>query len=312
MSLSAGRITACWFTLRCLDRLGGRANRADLLSHASRSSLRSGGLPIRDGIRLAVEGGLIDDQPDHLQMNAIGRDALALGVEDEPTPEVRRFLVSRLLLADPPTWVVYWQGDPAALDLVLPASERKTLTDSGLLPWDETDADLTAWAFWRALGRVPLMAETAAHRKRLGDAGEELSIAHERKRLIRDGHADLAARVQWLARESDAYGFDILSFVGGRSDSARDRLAIEVKTTSLPRSAEFHFFLSAHEWETAQMLSDRYIVHAWTSVDPGPPPVAREPGPNVIASPAIAAHLPEDPTCPERCRWQTAEVYLPV
>lgn len=192
VSLSAGRITACWFTLRCLERLGGSASRSDLLSHASRSSLRSGALPIRDGIRLALEGRLLDQPGEHLQFSSIGLDTLALGTEDEPTPEARRFLVSRLLLADPPTWVVYWQGDPTALDLVLPPSERKTLTDSGLLPWDQTDADLTAWAFWRALGRVPLMAETAAHRKRLGDAGEELSMTHERARLIQDGHPDLA------------------------------------------------------------------------------------------------------------------------
>lgn len=312
VSLTAGRITACWFALRSLHRLGGRASRSDLLAFASRSSLRSGGLPIRDGIRLATEGGLVDELHDGLELTGLGTGALGLGTEDEPTPSARRFLVTRLLLADPPTWVAYWQGDPAALEYVLPSNERRTLTDSGLLPWDDSPTDLDSWAFWRALGRVPLMADTAAHRKRLGDAGEQLSMEFERQRLEGDGRPDLAAQVQWLSRESDAYGFDILSFVGGRGGDADTRIAVEVKTTSLPKAAELHFFLSAHEWETAQQLGDRYVVHVWTRVDPGPPPLAREPGPLFIHTESIAPHLPMAPGCDERCRWQSAEVYLPA
>lgn len=312
VSISPGRITACWFVLRCLERLGGQATRPDLVTVASRSSLRSGGLPIRDGIRLATEGRLIVVHEEDLLLSAEGIDALELGTEDEPTPAARRFLVSRLLLADPPTWVIYWQGDPDSLDHVLPPNERKSLADAGLLPLDDTASDLSIWAFWTALRRVPLMAETAARRKAIGDAGEALSLAHERERLTLDGHPDLAPRVQWLARESDAYGFDILSFVGGSNSDARDHLAIEVKTTSLPRAAALHFFLSAHEWETAQMLGERYIIHAWTRVDPGPPPVPRDSGPIVVSPASIASHLPNSPACDERCRWQTAEIFLPA
>jgi hypothetical protein len=156
------------------------------------------------------------------------------------------------------------------------------------------------------------MTETAAHRKTLGDAGESLSLAHERERLTQDGYPDLAPQVQWLARESDAYGFDILSFVGGSGPNARDHLAIEVKTTSLPRAADLHFFLSAHEWETAQMLGERYVIHAWTRVDPGPPPAAKDPGPTVVSPASIASHLPNSPACDARCRWQTAEIFLPA
>lgn len=312
VSLSAGRITACWFIIRSLDRLGGSATQAELLKSASRTSLRSGGLPVRDGIRLAVEGALANASQDRIQLTEVGSAALMLAREDEPTPEARRFLVTRLLLADPPPWVAYWQGDPEALDYILPGSERKTLVESGLFPPEQEQFNLDSWAFWRALRRVPLMAETAGHRKRLGDAGEHLSMNFERNRLIADGHPELADQVQWLARESDAYGFDILSFKGGLGDSAPTRIAIEVKATSLPRTAELHFFLSSHEWETAALLGDRYQVHVWTAVDPGPPSTAREPGPIFIATDTIAPHLPRAPECELRCHWQTAEIYLPI
>lgn len=132
----------------------------------------------------------------------------------------------------------------------------------------------------------------------------------ERQRLIDDGRPDLAAQVQWLARESDAYGFDILSFMGGRETDADSRIAIEVKASTLPSAAHLHFFLSAHEWETAKLLGDRYRVHAWLNIDPGPPPKAQEQGPIIVASSTIVSHLPETPDCGERCRWYTAEVFL--
>lgn len=310
--LGAGRITACWFALRSLRNLGGEATRGDLITHASRSSLRSGGLPVRDGVTLAVEGGFATLGHDRLTLSQVGDAALRLGKDDEPTAEARRFLVTRLLLADPPSWVAYWQGDAASLDLVLPAGERKTLSDAGLLPPPDDMTDLGGWAFWRALGRVPLMSETAVHRKRLGDAGEQLSVEFERERLRTEGHPTLADGVEWLARESDAYGFDILSFRGGTGYGTDERIAIEVKSTSLPHAAEFHFYLSSHEWETAQRLGSRYRVHAWTAVGPGPPPTAHEPGPLLIEMTSIGSHLPSSPGCNERCRWQTAEIYLPV
>jgi hypothetical protein len=312
VSLSPGRITACWFALRSLQRLGGKASRSELLAYASRTSLRSGGLPIRDGIRLSIEGDLVAQEQNQLQLTEVGISALVLASEDEPTSEARRFLVSRLFLRDPPAWVAYWQGDPDSLQHILPPSERKTLTEAGLLPTSRTHENLDSWAFWQALSRVPLTSETTARLKRLGDAGEHLSMDFERQRLTEDGHPELAAQVQWLARESDAYGFDILSFIGGTGSDADTRIAIEVKATSLPKATELRFFLSAHEWETARLLGDRYRVHVWTRVDPGPPPVVRESGPLLIRPLDISPHLPMAPACDERCRWQVAEIYLPV
>lgn len=308
--MSAGRLTALWVVLRSLDKLGGDADPGELITYASRSALRSGALPIRDGVRLATDGRFIGERTDRYELTQLGRAALSFGIEEEPSPEARRLFVSVLLLRDPPPWVAYWQGDPDTLDLVVPESERRTLADSGLLPPRAVDQDLGSWAFWQALGRVPLMAETAAQHKVIGDAGEELSLNYERQRLQDEGFPELALDVQWLSRESDAYGFDILSFVGRRGPVRNARLAIEVKSSSLPSGALLHFFLSAHEWQTAAELGDRYLVHIWTRVDPGPPPSVRDGGPLIVEAVRLAAHLPGRTSCPDPCRWQTAEIYL--
>lgn len=308
--LTAGRVTALWLVLRSLDKLGGNAAPAELKGYASRSSLRLGALPISDGVLLALQGRLIQDHLQRYELTGLGCAALALGREDEPSPDVRRFLLSVLLLTDPPAWVAYWQGDPDSLDLVIPEGERRTLIDSGILPNQPVGRDLSSWAFWNALKRVPLASEVSNQRKILGNAGEQLSLKYEQQRLTDEGFPALAERVQWVSRESDAYGFDLLSFAGRQGSSPDEHLAIEVKSSALPRGAYLHFFLTAHEWEMATQLTGRYLVHAWNRVDPGPPPVAREGGPIIVDAGTLVNHLPGPAECSEGCRWQTCQIFL--
>jgi hypothetical protein len=312
VALTPGRLTALWLVLRTTQKLGGQGDASEISRYAARSSLRSGALPIADGLRLAREGGFLGEHDARLVLEPLGRRALGLADEDEPPRDARRMFMSVLLLRDPPTWVAYWQGDPGSLDLIVPERERRSLQEAALFPPGDGSDELAGWAFWRALGRVPLMEETAAQRKVIGNAGEELTIAHERERLTSEGFPELAAQVRWLARESDAYGFDVLSYAGRSGASPNTPIAVEVKSSSLPASSNVRFFISAHEWKTASELDDRYIVHLWTRVDPGPPPQARDGGPIVVRPDALSSHLPQPPRCDDPCSWQSAEIHLPI
>jgi hypothetical protein len=161
---------------------------------------------------------------------------------------------------------------------------------------------------------VPLPEQTAIERKVIGDAGEALTIEYERWRLTEQGYVDLAAQVTWLAQESDAYGFDVLSFAGDDRDGlAPDTpIAIEVKSTTLPVGPMFRCFLSAHEWETAIGLGERYVLHLWQAVDPGPPPRSRSETPVVLPASAITEHLPGPAECGDSCGWQSTRIELRV
>lgn len=311
VALTPGRLTALWLILRTVDKLGGEAESTEVQRYAARSSLRSGALPIGDGVQLAREGAFLREHGSRVTLAPLAERALKLADEDEPPQEARRLFLSVLLLRDPPPWVAYWQGSPGSLDLVVPERERRSLEEGALFPPAGSD-DLVTWAFWRALGRVPLMEETADQRKAIGNAGEELTVAHERARLTSEGFPHLAGEVRWLARESDAYGFDVLSYAGASASRPETAIAIEVKSSALPASAYVRFFLSAHEWETACELGDRYRIHIWTRVDPGPPPRARDGGPQLVRPVDLARHLPGAPGCPDPCRWQSAEIHLPV
>ena len=311
--VTRGRLTATWHVLRTLEKLGGQAEASDVISFARRSSLRGGGLPLQDGVRLAREGNFLLDRAGTFALQPLGVRALGLGQEDEPSQDVLRLFVTVLLLRDPPTWVAWWQGAPADIETVIPEGERVVLEDAGLLP-PPSPGDPAGWGWWQALGRVPLPEQTAIERKEIGNAGEALTVEYERWRLTEQGHVDLASQVAWVAQESDAYGFDVLSFAGDDHGdlSPNSAIAIEVKSTTLPAGPVFRCFLTAHEWETAIGLGNRYVLHLWQSVDPGPPPASRNDRPLILPASVLTDHLPGGSNCGDRCAWQSARLELPL
>lgn len=311
--VTRGRLTALWLVLRAVGKLGGQAESSEVLLYARRSGLRGGGLPVRDGMRLAREGSFVVERAGVLGLADLGDRALALANQDEPPAEAIRLFVSVLLLGDPPPWVAWWQGSPEDFDNVIPEGERQAMHDAGFLPVPEPD-DPLGWGWWEAMVRVPLPEQTAIQRKQIGDAGEQLTIEYERWRLAEQGHPELAAQVLWVAQESDAYGFDVLSFAGDDANSLQvnDRIAIEVKSTSLPLRGPFPLYLTAHEWTTARGLGGRYRLHLWHSVEPGPPAQSRAERPIILPAEQLLSHLPGEPPCAEECSWQTAHLLLPV
>lgn len=70
----------------------------------------------------------------------------------------------------------------------------------------------------------------------LGEAGERWVSAIERLELEAVGRSDLAARVEWTAKErGDGFGYDIASF-----EPDGTPIQIEVKTTNLGQKAPFY------------------------------------------------------------------------
>jgi hypothetical protein len=318
--LTPGRLTALWVVLRTLSRFSGAAAApSSLRILAARSSLRSGGLPIDDGYQLGLSAGFLTESAGPTtELGILGSLALRLGDEDEPNREVVRLFLSVLTFSYPPPWVAFWQGDPSSLTLVLPDPDQRLLERAELLPIPGPE-DFTGWMWWKALARVPLPMETAGFRKAVGDAGEELSVEYERRRLTADGFPELARLIRWVGRESPAYGFDIASFWGrdptGQGGAPREPtgpLAIEVKSIATPGGPRFPLYLSYHEWETARELHDRYLFHLWDGISPGPELRSHRERPMLVTPQEVAPHLPAAAPCSELCRWQTTYVELPL
>jgi hypothetical protein len=112
--------------------------------------------------------------------------------------------------------------------------------------------------FMAAIGRKYDVAERDARNSKLGKAGEELVLHHERQSLILAGRGDLADKVRWTSiQDGDGYGFDNLSF----ESDGRERL-VEVKTTNGWERTPFH--ISRNEVAIAEERRDVWhLVRVW-------------------------------------------------
>lgn len=118
-------------------------------------------------------------------------------------------------------------------------------------PSPSPDDRIETPALRRLIGRFD-PAERDARNRRLGEQGEALVFAHERRLLIARGRDDLASKVEWTSKErGDGAGYDIRSFEA----DGRERL-IEVKTTN--GAALTPFFLSENERAFSEERPDAF------------------------------------------------------
>jgi len=89
------------------------------------------------------------------------------------------------------------------------------------------------------------------NRKKLGDAGENLTIEIERKKLRDAGREDLEKEVY---KVPDSFGYDIHSVTAEEKE-----IFIEVKTT--PLSKETQFYLTKNEVETSERNPIQYFLY---------------------------------------------------
>lgn len=88
----------------------------------------------------------------------------------------------------------------------------------------------------------------------LGLKGEELVIRYEHWRLAYEGKEHLSKKIEWISKDDDGAGFDILS----KNSNGTDRY-IEVKTTKLSKETPFYF--SSNEYEFSRQKSEDYHLY---------------------------------------------------
>jgi hypothetical protein len=97
--------------------------------------------------------------------------------------------------------------------------------------------------------------EQEARNSSLGRAGELFVVRYEQARLVANGRANLAERVEHLAvTEGDGAGFDILSFELNGADRC-----IEVKTTAY--GSQTPIFASANEVRVSRQKERSYHLY---------------------------------------------------
>lgn len=148
-------------------------------------------------------------------------------------------------------------GDPAAPEL-------EVLLESALAPPLNQQVQVVGFEPSTASQRRGTSARrtrggrTRIETKKIGDHGELLILAEEKRRLIADGRSDLAELVDHPAVQNKYPGYDIKSF--NRDGSER---LIEVKSS---RGDSRVWHVTPNEWDAAARYGDRYWLYFVTKV----------------------------------------------
>jgi hypothetical protein len=102
------------------------------------------------------------------------------------------------------------------------------------------------------------------HLKRIGDRGEAIVVALEKKRLFLAGKPDLADNIKQISQENDSAGYDILSF-----DADGTERPIEVKATN-SKNLDRGFFVSSNELDKALTLANYHIYFVFSAMSKHP------------------------------------------
>lgn len=100
--------------------------------------------------------------------------------------------------------------------------------------------------------------------RRIGDRGEAVVVALERKRLIQVGKSNLAENIKHVSQEDDNAGYDILSF-----DEDGTHRPIEVKATS-GSNLDRGFYISSNELEKAGALTNYHLYLVFSTMTKKP------------------------------------------
>jgi hypothetical protein len=196
----------------------------------------------------------------------------------KPAANFQNALIDSVLrwLDSHPDWIAPKTRNPTSF-----LSEAATLW-IGPPPSQRNEPSPVDPEFMAAIGRKYDVAERDARNRRLGKAGEELILCHERQTLAHAGRDDLADKVRWTSeQDGDGFGYDIASF----EPDGRERM-IEVKTTNGWERTPFH--ISRNEMAVAELRRDDWhLVRVWN--------FARQPKAFSLRPP-LSAHIELTPT----------------
>ena len=104
----------------------------------------------------------------------------------------------------------------------------------------------------------PDYEKEARKNKKLGDRGEYVVIQAEVIRLMEElsiSESKAKKLIKWVSRESDNFGYDILSVNKGNTPRY-----IEVKATQ-GKAGDMDFYYTENEYETAKMYGKNYFIY---------------------------------------------------
>ena len=162
-----------------------------------------------------------------------------------------RKIIAMYIRAERPGWAYRISAGRAEAYAMMNKDLKFCFRAAGLMDGDISD-EVLSW--WDEMAQELRGMQDDRHLE-VGRRGERLTLQYELDRVKQ--------RPVWKSVESNFVGYDILSVAGVEDSTPR---LIEVKSSSA-RIEDASMKISAHEWDTACMMPDRYCFYLWSLTD---------------------------------------------
>ncbi|MBK9636720.1 MAG: DUF3883 domain-containing protein [Bacteroidetes bacterium] len=296
--LSSGNIVALWQII-LLAKKYPILHVKTAVGTLTSTSILGGSLPFDGGLKIGNKYNFLEIKSGNIVlMESSINKLIPLCEEDFPNKSVTRAILEIVLKNENFDWLIYFDEDPDIFKVGIPNEWIDLLENASLFNF--SDDQVTAW--WnKVFSRYTSYKE--GNNAKVGKVAEQICFNHETKRLstfFEDGKYSIP--VKWASMISDKFGFDILSIRGNElkhSFIEKDKIRIEVKSSTFKDETKFRFYVTRNEWEKAIENLDDYFFYCWTSVSLEKQSAL---GPYIISANQLESLIPIDVN-PNICSW---------
>lgn len=222
-----------------------------LESFLTRTASRGNKQLFQEAIEVLSKSDMVSRDNLVIKINTEGVSVSNIYLGDTPPPELITYLLKKTIIILKPSWVYLIKEFPINRLILenLPTPTLHLLRKCGLL--EKTRMSSFWWK--EIINDFKIDPETSGENWL---KGELYVFENEKNRLRKYG---LDKEIRHCSKISDAYGYDILSFAGEMKKNPKDKIMIEVKTSSWKE--KIHFHMTRNEWETMKQNKDRYYIY---------------------------------------------------
>jgi hypothetical protein len=298
VNLSPGKVIILWRLLFFISQNEG-VRIQEILGLISDTGIMGGTIPIEDAVRLAGYCRLLKIENERVYLtNEARNEILLLCSSVSPNLEVTRSIVQRILSAtvDKCSWLVFFDPDADLFRTSIPDDWLEVLEAAELFEFD--DSAVAQW--WSEVLNI-VDEFDSSRKKEIGDVGEILTIAFEKRRLQSEQVQNAQFLVRWIAKLGNNYGYDVLSMFGkllNNNVNESRKIQIEAKSSVLDSEDSFRFRVTKNEYKVAMNNIDTYFFYCWIGVDV---PTKTGKGPYIIPASVLSPFFPQDTSV--FCEW---------
>ena len=240
--ISVNIISQALILMNCIQK-----NHCKSIQEASQIKLPFG-VTFDTSIAFAKQCEWINSSDSNIKYTEMGNKIISLFNGDFISKPLWCLILSRYISICQPVWAKRIPYGRQEAFIYMSEEEQRCFIEAGLI--ESQEDDVIQW--WDSLADIERKRQNIITTE-LGRKGERLTLLYEERRT--------GEKPDWRSIETNVAGYDIMS---QRSESNKEKLLIEVKTSTMPVESAVAI-ISRHEWNIATLENNkkRYFFYFW-------------------------------------------------